>query len=159
MRTEQRDRDLEVNLKVIADERALHRLVLRYATSCDNRDGDAFAALFAPDAVLEGPGFRFASPERIHEVPRHLARFHKTYHTVLNFVASVAGDGAHGETYSMAHHLTPRADGRYDDLVMYITYRDRYARLNGEWQFEQRTVVMEFTETRIVDNVGTMPKL
>src|SRR5262245_64134860 len=109
MHAEQRDRDLEV----LADERALHALVLRYATSCDNRDSDAFARLFAPHAVLEGPGFRFASPEQIRAVPPQLARFHKTYHTVLNFVVSVDGDGARGETYSMAHHLTPRADGRY----------------------------------------------
>jgi hypothetical protein len=53
----------------------------------------------------------------------------------------------------MAHHLTPRSDGRYDDLVAYITIAT-LRRLNGEWQFEQRTVVM-VTETRIVDNVGT----
>ena len=154
-RTEPRHPDLEV----LADERALHGLVLRYAASCDHRDGDAFAKLFAPHAVLEGPGFRFASPEQIQAVPQQLGRFHKTYHTVLNSVASVDGDSAHGESYSMAHHLTPRADGRYDDLVMYITYRDRYVRLNGTWQFEQRVVVMEFTETRTVENVGTMPKL
>jgi len=155
MRTEQHEPDLEI----LAHEQALRRLVLRYASSCDNRDCEAFAGLFAPNAVLEGPGFRFASPEQIHAVPRQLARFHKTYHTVLNFFASIAGDRARGETYSMAHHLTPRADGRFDDLVMYITYRDRYTRHDGEWRFEQRTVVMEFTETRLVENVGTMPKL
>jgi len=142
----------------LADESALRRLIMRYAQGCDHRDGAGFASLFAPSAVLEGAGFRFATPQEIRGVPQQLTVFKKTYHTILNYVVDVNGDRATGEAYSMAHHLTPLADGKYNDLVMYITYRDRYVRGSGGWQFEHRGVEMEFTENRVVENIGSMPK-
>jgi SnoaL-like domain len=146
-------------LAQLADERALRRLVMRYAQACDRRDGAGFAALFAAGATLHGPGFSFAGAAAIGEVPSHLNRFKKTYHTLLNYTVDVNGDRAEGEAYSMAHHLTPLAEGEYTDLVMYITYRDRYVRSAGEWLFDAREVVMEFTERRIVQNPDTLPKV
>ena len=143
----------------LADERALQRLIMQYAQGCDQRDAVKFAALFSPGAVLEGPGFRFARPEQIRSVPSQLSTFKKTYHTLLNYIFDVNGERATGEVYSMAHHLTPLDDGKFNDLVMYITYRDRYLRAGAGWQFESRQVVMEFTENRIVENIGAMPKL
>lgn len=142
----------------LADESALRRLVMRYAQACDQRDGAAFAALYTPDAVLEGAGFRFAGSEEIGAVPKQLGVFKKTYHTLLNYLVEVNGDRAVGEAYSMAHHLTPLPEGKYNDLVMYITYHDRYVRGGGGWQFEHRRVVMEFTENRVVETIGTVPK-
>lgn len=137
-----------------ADEMALRRLVMRYAHCCDRRDGDGFGALFAKDAVLEGPGFRFSTPRQIGGVPLLLNQFEKTYHTLQNLLFETSGDRATGEAYSMAHHLTRRPDGKCDDLVMYITYRDRYLREGADWRFEHRQVVMEFTESRVVENAG-----
>lgn len=137
-------------MKLLADELALKRLIVRYAQACDRRDVEAFAALFTSDAVLEGPGFRFATPEQIRGVPQQLRSWPKTYHTLLNFVVDVSGDRATGEAYSMAHHLTPAAENRYDDFLMYITYRDQYRRSAEGWQFERRQVVVEFTESKPV---------
>jgi SnoaL-like domain len=131
---------------------------MQYARNCDRRDESGFGGLFAEQAVLEGENFRFATPAEIRNVPNLLRRYAKTYHTLLNYSVDVSGDQADGEAYSMAHHLTARADGKYDDLVMYITYRDRYVRRGADWLFEHRRVLMEFTEQRIVDNVGSMPK-
>jgi hypothetical protein len=142
----------------LADEGALRRLIMRYAQSCDQRDGVSFAALYAPGAVLEGEGFRFAGSEEIGTVPQQLNVFKKTYHTLLNFLVEVNGDRATGEAYSAAHHLTPLSEGKYNDLVMYITYRDRYVRGAGGWLFEYRRPVIEFTENRIVEDMGAMPK-
>lgn len=138
-------------------ESALRRLIMQYARSCDRRDESGFVALFTSGAVLEGDGFRFSSSEEIRNVPNLLQRFAKTYHTLLNYLVEVSADHATGEAYSMAHHLTPRPDGQYDDLVMYITYLDRYVRQGHAWLFERRQVVMEFTEHRVVES--SLPKL
>jgi hypothetical protein len=133
-------------------EAALRRLLSRYARCCDRRDESGFGALFTPDAILEGEGFRFSGVGEIRNVPNLLRRFAKTYHTLLNYLVEVSADHATGEAYSMAHHLTPRSDGKYDDLVMYITYHDRYVQRDHAWLFEHRRVVMEFTEQRLVES-------
>jgi hypothetical protein len=138
-------------------EAALRRLISQYARCCDRRDESGFGALFVPNAILQGEGFRFSGTAEIGNVPNLLRRYVKTYHTLLNYLAEVTADRATGEAYSMAHHLTPRADGKYDDLVMYITYRDRYVRQHSGWLFERREVVIEFTEHRIVES--SLPKL
>jgi hypothetical protein len=142
-----------LDITLVADELALRRLIARYAQCCDRRDGLGFAALFTDDAVLEGPGFCFRTRAEISGVPSLLDRFTKTYHTLLNHVIELHGEHAFGEAYSMAHHLTPGSDGLCNDLVMYITYRDRYQRIATDWRFERRQVVIEFTENRSVGNV------
>jgi hypothetical protein len=127
-----------------------------YARACDRRDESGFGALFTPHAVLEGDGFRFSGSDEIRNVPNLLRRFVKTYHTLQNHLLEVSAERATGEAYSMAHHLTPRSDGKYDDLVMYITYRDDYVRHGHPWLFEHRQVVVEFTEHRVVES--SLPK-
>ena len=147
------------NMAQIADEAALRRLIMKYARCCDTRDGKGFAALYTPDAVLEGPGFRNDTQAGIAAVPESLNVFFKTYHTLMNTLFEISGDGATGVIYSMAHHLTPLSDGAYNDLVMHITYHDQYARVGGEWKFKRRRVDMAFTENRTVKNIGKMPEL
>jgi SnoaL-like domain len=138
------------------DESALRRLITRYALACDRRDGALLASVFATGGVLHGPSFRFATPGEIAKVPESLKRFEKTYHTLLNFLVEVTHDRGTGEVYSMAHHLTPLGNGKYKDLVMYITYRDRYVRGQRGWQIEHREVVVEFTEDRVVENINAL---
>jgi hypothetical protein len=135
-----------------ADLMAIRHLVGAYASCCDRRDGDGFAALFAPGAVFESASRSITSPEELRAIPGILLKFTKTYHTVMNHQIVLDGDRAEGELYSASHHLTPRDDGRYDDLLMYITYRDRYVRGEPGWQFEYRTFTVEFTEQKIVDS-------
>jgi hypothetical protein len=142
----------------LQDERALEHLTLRYARACDRRDGPGLASVFAPGAVLRGPGFKFSTPAELANVPQSLQQFEKTYHTLLNYMVEVDGDHATGEAYSMAHHLTPLGTGKYNDLVMYITYRDRYVRGAAGWRILEREVVIEFTEHRSVEKMDSIPK-
>ena len=147
------------DLSRLADETALKALVSSYARCCDLQDSKGFAALYTADGILEGEGFRSDSQDMMESIPRALDRFVKTYHTLLNTMFDVQGDQATGVIYSMAHHLTPLSGGKYNDLVMYITYHDRYIRTGEAWKFQHRRVAMEFTENRTVENLDTMPTL
>lgn len=138
------------DLQWVADERAIEKLVLGYAHGVDARSPEIFAAQFAPDARLHGASFAYVGPD-IAKVPPQLNRYVRTYHTVLNKRIAVDGDAGTGEIYSLAHHLTPRDDGRHDDFIMHITYHDRYVRTAEGWRIAERQVVTEFTEDRIVD--------
>jgi hypothetical protein len=133
---------------------ALRELVDRYATAVDARDADAFVRLFAAGgalAVYEEEGGEAVVEYRGHDALRSvmdlLRRFTTTFHLMANHVCTVAGDAASGEVYCMAHHLIEDGDST-TDLVMYIRYRDAYARTDGGWRFARRDVMRQWTEER-----------
>jgi hypothetical protein len=142
--------EMGADLQQIADERAIEKLVLGYAHGVDSRSPEIFTAQFTPDARLYGANFEYRGGD-VAKVPPQLGRYVRTYHTVLNKRIAVDGDSGTGEIYSLAHHLTPRDDGKHDDFVMHITYHDLYVRTADGWRIAERRVVTEFTEDRSVD--------
>ncbi len=142
-----------------ADHIALRHLVTAYARAVDTYDGPSFARLFAPQAVIEGTGVRIATPEALAGVPDALRVFTKTFHAIYNTLFRVDGDRATGVVYCAAHHLTPMSADKHDDLVMYLIYNDDYVRNGQAWLFQKRKVDIEFTENRMVENLGKLPKM
>jgi hypothetical protein len=149
----------DADLRRFIDESALRRLIMQYAQCIDRRDEFGFAALFATGAVLDGETFRFGTPEEIRAVPGSMKVYTKTYHTIWNQLFEINGDGATGEVYSAAHHLTRVPDETFSDFVMTITYRDRYVRARSGWLFLHRHLTVEYVETRIVEKLKLTPQL
>jgi hypothetical protein len=145
------------DIKILLDERALKALCLDYGFHADARDGESFARLFTSDAVLEGSGLRFDTPEAICEVPNRLRAFRKTYHLIHNVYVELKGDEATGIVYSSSHHLKENAAGALCDIVMYITYHDRYLRRDDGWKFGSRKLILEFSEEKIVTDSTKVP--
>jgi len=137
-------------IKALLDERALKTLCLDYGFHVDARDGKSFAKLFTSDAVLEGSGLRFDTPEALQEVPDRLNIYRKTYHLVHNLYIELNGDEAKGIVYSCSHHLKENADGALCAIAMYITYHDRYFRQSDGWKFGRRKLILEFSEEKVV---------
>jgi hypothetical protein len=137
-------------IRLLLDERALKALCVDYALHADARDGVSFAKLFTSDAVLEGSGLRFDTPEAIREVPDRLRIYNKTYHLIHNLYIYLNGDEATGTVYSSSHHLKETKAGVLSDTVMHITYRDSYLRQIDGWKFRSRILVLEFSEERAV---------
>jgi len=144
--------DLDEALRRLVDEAEIRGLSLRYAQAVDRRDADALTALFTPDGALEGSGVVSRGREQIGKIPPMMKRrYDKTYHTLFNQFVAVDGDAATGEVYSMAHHLNRQEDGRTCDLVMAITYRDRYVRTADGWRFAHRGIELQWKQTAFVD--------
>jgi hypothetical protein len=71
-----------------------------------------------------------------------------TMHFIGNHFAEIDVDEAMGITYCIANHL--RADR--SNLVMMVRYLDRFVRgSDGEWLIADRSVVIDWTETRQAD--------
>ena len=137
-----------------ADRLALRELVDRYASAVDARDAGAFAGLFTPDgslAVYEAEGgepvVEYRGHAALREVMALLRHYTATFHLMANHVCEMGDGAASGETYCMAHHLT-EGEGGATDLVMYIRYRDAYARTPDGWRFARRDVLRQWTEER-----------
>jgi ketosteroid isomerase-like protein len=141
-------------LGALADRLALRELVDRYASAVDARDADAFADLFTPDAVLavyetegEDPVVEYRGHAALRKVMGLLRFYSATFHLMANHRCEIGASEATGETYCIAHHLTEAA-GAATDLVMYIRYRDAYARTADGWRFARRDVLRQWTEER-----------
>jgi len=141
------------------DRLALRELVEAYAMTADARDTDAFAALFALDAILtifDAAGAelrRYVGRDEIAGIPARLGRYDRTMHHVTNHrvqLEDTSGDRATGESYCVAHHLQ---DASTVDHVLHIRYEDRYLRSpagpdHGGWRFVHRDVRVQWIDDR-----------
>ena len=134
----------------LIDEAALRRTAELYAQGADRRDKALWAAIFTEDCLLEAPGMRLKGRAQIVAALDIMAQlFTATHHRVHNQVVTIEGDNAHGETYSVADHLSV-ADGRTTILTWTIRYQDRWRREAGQWRFAHRALVLDWTESRLL---------
>lgn len=135
------------------DERQLHLLALRYARACDTHDAEEFAAIFTEDGEIVSPGHTMTGRDQIVAVvPAALKQMYlKTMHLVHNDMVWIEGDEARGETYCIAHHLSPASDEKASDYIMAIKYENRFRKIDGRWYFSHRHLHLNWDETRLVD--------
>jgi uncharacterized protein (TIGR02246 family) len=143
------------DLDQIRDEWALRKLAMNYARTVDRGDGPGFAALFTPDAAVEGPGFKVQGYDQLAGNPGMLKQMYQsTMHTVLNHTATVTGDTATGETYCIAYHVNRPENGVTTRLDWAIRYQDKYVRRDGTWLYAHRQLLVEWTELSTVTMIG-----
>jgi hypothetical protein len=135
-------------LQRLVDEAALRRTAELYAQGADRRDKATWAAITTEDCVIEAPGIILQGQREIVAALDIMARLYlSTQHRVHNQLVTIAGERAHGETYSVADHVSAAGGGR-TLLTWAIRYQDRWRREDGQWLFEHRLLVLDWTETR-----------
>ena len=135
------------------DERELRALAAGYAAGVDRRDHARFLAVFAADGVLEvyDPGVQdeprsvLRGPGDLARVIDRIASYDATFHFVGQGTYRAEGDGAVGEVYCTARHLTRTRHGA-TDFTMLIRYVDRYRRDADGWRIAARKVLVDWTE-------------
>ena len=118
----------------LADRIAVQDILLRYATSCDARDMDAYGSCFTEDAVISGFGSQTINGRQawVDFVDEALKRFTATQHFIGNQVVELKGDKATMRTYVQATHFLVDRPGTTSTL--FAIYHDELVRKNGEWQ-------------------------
>ena len=73
------------------------------------------------------------------------------YDTTMHFngqsTVTMEPDRAVGESYTIAHHLF-QADGERRMMIAYLRYLDVFVKLDGAWYFDERTLVVDWSEVR-----------
>ena len=152
---------LHAALEGIVTRAALRNLAERYAQGVDRRDRDTFLSAFHPDATLsvhhpsenEAGVNVMRGHEQIGRVPEFIQVYPNTYHVLGQSTYEIDGAAATGETYCVAHHLTPDRHGG-TNYVMYIRYADTYRREGGEWRIATRRVNVDWTDHRAANPAG-----
>lgn len=124
-----------------ADRLEILELLHRYAAAVDDRDWDAYRAVFTPDARLDftSAGGPVGTPdELIAWLTDALAPWEMSQHLVTNAIVSVDGDEATSRAY--LYNPMRAADG----AMMFVggSYTDRLRRQADGWRFVERTFHM-----------------
>ena len=135
------------------DERELRALAADYAAGVDRRDQERLLSVFTPDGVLErydagvvdAPRGVIRGHEELARITERIASYDATFHFVGQGTYRAEGDGAVGEVYCTARHLTRTRHGA-TDFTMLIRYVDRYRRDADGWRIAARKVLVDWTE-------------
>jgi ketosteroid isomerase-like protein len=139
-----------------ADRLAIRELVEAYAYCADRRDARGQMALFTPDSHFvvymnakdPKPSQELHSREALAPVFADLNRYAATMHFVgQSTILTLTGDGATGEAYCLAHHLTVDG-GKRRLMIATLRYADTFAKKDGAWLFAQRRLYVDWLEDR-----------
>jgi hypothetical protein len=138
-----------------ADRLAIRELFDAYAHCADRRDAEGQKALFTVDTrfavYMDGEGreasYVLEGREALSPVFDDLNRYQATMHFNGQSTVTLDGDRATGESYTIAHHLFTD-DGTRKIMVAWLRYLDRFVKLDGGWYFEERKLILDWSETR-----------
>ena len=140
-------------LKAMLDERAINRLVLDYAEAVDRLDEPLLRRVFAADAVLEGPGWRFEGIDQICTIfPIMKDSFVSSWHATHQQTIHLNGDRATGETYCAGRHLQKGGYADNQVVTMIIRYQDTFVRTAEGWRMASRKEIVDWTETSTIQS-------
>jgi hypothetical protein len=117
----------------------LRALVQRYARAADDRDVDALAALFHPDAVIDGARGT-QTREAWLESMRAPRSFPSSMHVLGDPLIGLDEEAQRGtlDTYAVVYQLGDAGAGQ-QDLTLGIRYFDDVAVHEGRWVIRRRT--------------------
>ena len=118
------------------DHEAIRALNQRYARAADERDVDALAALFAPDATVDGTRGPLTIAEWL-DTMRGPRSWPTSMHVLGDPLIVLDGDTAQVDTYAVVHQLADPKDGQAD-LTLGIRYLDELVRSGDTWVIRAR---------------------
>lgn len=139
------------------DRFAIRDLFDAYAHCADRRDATGQAALFTDDTrftvFMDGAGteptYVLHGREALMPIFDDLNRYEVTTHFNGQNRVVLDGDSATGESYTLAHHIWTE-DGVRKLMVASLRYIDEYARTADGWRFAARDLILDWSETRIL---------
>lgn len=123
------------------DRTALRELAIAYSYAVDERDWDAFVALFTEDATIDytSAGGIAGTPAAVAAwMPGALELFDWTLHSVSTHRVTIADDGtASGDVHVLARHGLVW-DGTDELMDVTAVYHDAYVRTAAGWRIAAR---------------------
>jgi SnoaL-like protein len=139
-----------------ADRLAIRELVEAYAHCADRRDANGQMSLFTAntrfvvymDAKDSTPSQELHSREALAPVFAELNKYEATTHFLgQSTIFTLREDGATGEAYCLAHHVTLEG-GKRRLMLASLRYLDTFVKNDGSWLFAERRLYVDWMEER-----------
>lgn len=125
----------------LEDRLAVQDVMLRYASTVDERDYEGYRALFTKDVVVVGMG-----ANDMHGIDEYypwwkeaIDKYANTQHMLSPTFAEFEEDKAYTRTDVQALHFFP-GDAE-TTLIFWGTYKTDMTRVNGEWKISRHELV------------------
>lgn len=130
-------------IEELLDKQEIRDVMMRYCRGIDRLDMDLVRSCYHPDAYDDHGTYRGDVEGFCASVSVGLGRLLATQHFVGNSLIAIKGDLAESETYVVAYHRLPAANGEPEkDFVFGGRYLDTFERrAGGPWLIAHRTVV------------------
>jgi hypothetical protein len=135
---EAHDDPVAARLARVEAQLAIGQLPIRYALAVDQRDLDAWVALFVPDVDMGRHG---KGRDVLREwIAPAVSQFYRSIHQICGHRIELGRASPAGEPESATGQVYCRAEHEVGDrwIVMAIRYDDEYRRVDGEWLFSRR---------------------
>jgi hypothetical protein len=122
----------------VTDADELRNLLQRYARAADDRDVEALAAVFHPDATIDGARGSMTLDAWL-DTMRGPRAFPTSMHVLGDPLIELADGKGTGvlDTYAVVYQLGDRDAGQ-DDLTLGVRYVDGVRRVDGRWRIHHR---------------------
>ena len=139
-----------------ADRLAIRELIEAYAHCADRRDAKGQMSLFTEDtrfvvfmnAKDPTPTMDLHSRDALAPVFADLNKYDATTHFVgQSTIFTLTSDGATGEVYCLAHHVTVEG-GKRRLMVASLRYLDTLVKIDGSWLFAERVLYVDWMDER-----------
>jgi SnoaL-like domain len=123
----------------VSDHEEIRALLQRYSRAADERDIDALASLFHPEAQIAGARGEQTLEEWL-DTMRGQRTFPSSMHVLGDPLIAMDGDhrGATTDTYAIVYQLAdPKSGG--SDLTLGIRYLDELINQDGHWVIRRRS--------------------
>jgi len=139
-------------LQAVLDERAIERVLIRYARGVDRCDEALIASVYHEDSYDEHGAFHGTGREFAKWVVGILRdSFEATSHRISNATIELEGHRARVESYVVAYHKTRSRRSPPKLLVVGGRYLDHFERREGEWRIARRIVVVDWSQVSGID--------
>jgi SnoaL-like domain len=154
----QRDDHRELTVREIADRLAIRELIDAYAYCADRRDAAGQMSLFTADTEFlvfmdsrnPEPTQHLLGRTALAPVFDDLNKYEATTH--FNGQSTIGLRGANsgvGVSYCLAHHVLVEGAAR-SLMIASIRYNDTFAKEGDTWLFSRRELLVDWTETRVL---------
>lgn len=132
-------------LDLLLAERAITRVLNRYAQGVDRRRFDQIRECYWPDGYDRHGSFEGTVPDYVAWLEEVLPNLEVSSHQYTNVLIDVdlAAGAANSEAYCLNVNVFP--DGTH--MRSLLRYLDTWQRRDGEWRIYERTVVKDWSRT------------
>lgn len=131
-------------------ERAITRVIHRYAHAADRGDTDLMASLFWPDATLDigiYQGGLAGFLEGFIAAQLDASRVSSHFQGNVLIETHLDQHAARAETYCIGGARVRNEDGTVVDRLAHVRYVDRFEERSGEWRIHRRVVAFDWSGT------------
>jgi hypothetical protein len=129
-----------ITAQEISDRIEIDQVLARYCYAVDDRDWQAYRAVFTEDAVIDDVvtgGIRSDVEEHIVYLTRALQHITLSQHTISTIRLDVDGDAARALVQCICPMVVAMPGGATQTMLLGVRYRDRLTRGQGTWRISE----------------------